>query len=457
MKNEVILAHCGPWAKYQFQLMAEGLDPDATLVIAGLSASCDDVGLKRRLLDAITGGAQSEKKFGDPRFEEELLRCRLLRNIPRERARTYLAAMDRVWDDVLHEVKPSIVISELIDSYVIASLERACVRHQIQFLGLVTCFVDGYFRVTRYGEHLPYRDPSPEEIESVAQMLLRREYVPGFVNRAKSATLLVAKRWLKNWLRTAYYGSLSLLPSTKVDINVRASFIVSKQSIHMLPRFQLGSSDWLECARKRHLPIIVVPLQMIPEATVDYWTRDVRRIRYDEVLLEILDLLAGRFTFVVKEHPNVLGDRHPSLYRALERRSDVIFAATWTSSSELLEHCDGVLVWTGSMGFEAALRGKAVLALTPAYYMSGHRFMVLEDGVSPSAVEDFVTETRRRPVTEAETNELVRYLLSGLVPGKIVFRNDFDSVKDKYTDSRIVGERLRNVKDVCHLALRPNI
>lgn len=68
--------------------------------------------------------------------------------------------------------------------------------------------------------------------------------------------------------------------------------------------------------------------------------------------------------------------------------------------------------------------------------------MVFEDGIFPAAVEDFVMETKR-PVTDAETNQLVKYLLSGLISGKIVFRNNFDSVKDNFTDSRIIGERLR--------------
>lgn len=450
MKNNVILAHCGPWAKSQFELIAKGLDPDAKLVMAGMDDACDDVGLKPCLIDAVADGERTENEFGDPRFEEEILRCRFLRNIPRKQAGLYLSVMDRVWDDVLREVQPAIVISEMVDSFVNAGLERACVRHQIVFMGLVTCFVDGYFRVTRYGEHVRYRSPTTDEIDRVTKMLLSKKYMPGFVSTPKHPELMVLRRWLKNWARVLYYGLLALLPSNRVDLNVRANLIVARQSLHILPRFRLGSPDWHERARCRGLPIMILPLQLIPEATVDYWTTDVRRIKYDEVLLEVLDRLAGRFTFVVKEHPNVLGDRHPKLYRELERRSDVIFAATWTTPSELLEFCDGVLVWTGSMGFEAALRGKAVLALTPAYYMSGSRFLILEDDASPALVEDFVVSTKACPITDKEQREMVEYLLSGLIPGKIVFRNNFDSVRDKYTDPHVIGENMRDVK--CSLA-----
>lgn len=412
-------------------------------MFAGLSPQCDDFSLNQRLIEAIRAGGDSQESLSDKGFREDLLRCRLLRNIPSDCARVYLSAMDRVWDAVLQEATPNVVISEMIDSYIIASLERACVRHSIPFMGLVTSFVDGYFRVTRYGEHTPCRNPEPEEVESISKMLLDRKYIPGFVTRPKLAALLVLKRWLKNWLRVFYYGPLSLLPSNRPDIHIRGNYIVARQQLQLWPRLQLGTPDWLEKARQRQLPLIAVPLQLIPEATVDYWTHDVDRIRYDETLIKVLEKFSGQFTFVIKEHPNVLGDRHPQLYRELERFKGVIFAPTWTPSAELLEECDGILVWTGSMGFEAALRGKAVLAMTPAYYMSGERFMVLQDSDDPLTVKDFVTAVRARPVTEGETRELVKHLLSGLIPGKIVFRRNFESVKDRYTDSRVIGERLR--------------
>lgn len=445
MKKNVILAHCGPWAKNQFQLIAEGLKPGVPVMFAGLSPQCDDFSLNQRLIEAIKADADSNPSVDDSGFREGMLRCRLLRGISSDTAYVYLSAMDRVWDAVLQEASPNIVISEMIDSYIIASLERACTRHGIPFMGLVTSFVDGYFRVTRYGEHTLCRDPDPEEIERVSKMLLDKKYVPGFVTRPKVATLLVLKRCIKNWLRVFYYGPLSILPSNRPDIHIRGNYIVARQQLQLWPRFQLGSPDWLERARQRQLPVIAVPLQLIPEATVDYWTHDVGRICYDEVLVKVLEKYSGQFTFVIKEHPNVLGDRHPKLYRELERRDGVVFAPTWTPSAELLEECEGILVWTGSMGFEAALRGKAVLAMTPAYYMSGHRFMVLGDEDDPLMVKDFVTAVSARAVTEEETRGLVEHLLSGLIPGKIVFQRNFESVKDKYTDSRVIGEQLRMV------------
>src|SRR5690606_8161969 len=98
-------------------------------------------------------------------------------------------------------------------------------------------------------------------------------------------------------------------------------------------------------------------LQHVPEATVDYWCNDLSVIEYERTLLEVVTHRSSDFHFVIKEHPNVLGMRHPALYDKLNTIEGVTICPTNVNSNTLVAASDAVLVWTGSVGFEAALRG----------------------------------------------------------------------------------------------------
>lgn len=101
---------------------------------------------------------------------------------------------------------------------------------------------------------------------------------------------------------------------------------------------------------------------------------------YNEQLIALLTLrsaLPSNVTIVVKEHPsqfyssqNGFAGRHPNFYVNLSLISGVTVAPKETSSIELIENAMFCATLTGSVGFEALLKGKKCLLFGMAWYSS---------------------------------------------------------------------------------------
>jgi len=443
--------HTGPWGESQFHGMAEGFDDNGKSFIASLYADCDEVNLSGFFAFELKRALDEKLSPLDDRQCEMVKRCRFLRRLEVGKAAAYLIAIGRSWGRVFDSCQPTVVISELIDSYVVDALKEECEKRNIIFYGLVTCFVNGYFRVTTYGEYRYIREPHVKEVEHVLSDLISPDYRPQFLSDADLGfKKKVFNRWFKNYFRILYLSYKCLFPSCRRINTIYGALLTSLEWVHPYPRFSLGVSDWYERSLKRDRPIVYIPLQHVPEATVDYWTDDVGLIAYENTLLKLIDKFGESLTFVVKEHPNVIGLRNPRFYDQLSEKKSVVFAKTTSSSNEIIDRCEAVLVWTGSAGFEAAVRGKPVLTLTEVYYMSGNRFMVIGDSTEVDDVCNFLDDCSLRPITYAEQFDMVRHLLTGLVRGRIGFMKNFDSVKNQYTSVRIIGDTLRKIYDDDH-------
>ena len=446
--NKMIMLHTGPWGAEQMRGIAAGFDKGAPNRIASLYSQCDDTGLFRIFADELKNERQNERHTPAPDDLEAIRRCRFLRKLPISRALSHWKAIGKAWIRVLDANPPYVVISELMDSYIIDSLQKECALRDIPFLGLVTSFVNGYFRATTYGEYRFCRKPSEAEVDYVTRSLIDKAYKPQFISLSEQQfRRQVIYRWAKNIGRVVGLGALTLIPKYRRINMLYGGFKTATEWLHLIPRVSLGQTDWRKKYAFPGKPVIYVPLQHVPEATIDYWCHNVAYIDYENVLYQLIENYSEQFNFLLKEHPNVLGLRNRQFYDRFEKHPAVAFAQTTASSNDLIEESDAILVWTGSAGFEAALRGKPVLMMTPVYYMSGDRFMVLSEATCASQVFDFIELVNARPVTRMEQLKMVNHLLSGLVEGSIAFVRNFEAVKTRYTSPQIVGEHLRLVFD----------
>jgi hypothetical protein len=437
-----ILVHGGPWAEHQLRDVAAGLLPGASIEFRNLRWGPIRRDLSRHLADCSTR-EESRQRAHDAQAQAGIARCRHLRGLPHEAASIRWFALRRLWRDVLNEVKPSAVLSELIDSSVIHALEQECCCRGVPFLGLVGSFVNGYCRVTRFGEHTPIRSPGEAEVGEVLRMLISDSYRPGFVRGSVNwSRTAVVSRWIRQWIRLVWHSSRSLGSSQIIDNHSQGAVFTARDNVHLIPRLRIGDRHWQNRAHagsgKR---CVFVPMQHSPEATIDYWVKDLSSTRYEEALLEWVERLSRNVTVIVKEHPNSLGFRHPRLYRQLAALPNVVLLDTTVPLVEILPACEGVLVWTGSVGFEAALRGCPVACVGAPYYASGSRFLTEVRPRDAERVLQFFQAHRAAPVSTSEQRDMVRWLLSGLVPGRI----DFSRVP-RPSDSlgyRRIGEQLR--------------
>jgi hypothetical protein len=322
--------------------------------------------------------------------------------------------------EMLDREKPDLILSETIDSYVMDVLYFQSIEKGIPFIGLVPTFISGYFRVSARGEYNRSRVVSTNETASVLDRLLQKNYKPDFIKNNDSKLIIYALgRWLRNAIKIPYFLVKRLHRLERYNYHNWATLMVARDWFCWIPNFNIGDKDWSYKIKKSEKPVIYIPLQMIPEATVDYWCENLEAIKYDSYLLNLVQHLSTDFTLLIKEHPNVLGYRNPRLYQLLQKNSAVFFAPTAVNSHELIEASDAILVWTGSVGFEAAIRGKPVLTTCKPYYEIGPMFKYVDLLTESQDIKKFINGVQVQNMDQIQ-QELIAHVLSGVLPGRYI-------------------------------------
>lgn len=444
-----ILCHVGPWCTEYFRTLAAGFDADADVVFISGFKRLDETGTTASYYDRVCSALRrsSEDKLRD---REVVQRCRLLRSLPEDEALAHVEATRSAVREALIRHVPDVLLSETCDQFLHDILFQEAEMRGIPAYGLVQTFVNGYFRASLRGERVPSRVVMDEECRTVLHQLLDRRYTPSMIARQRrSPSRAYARAWLSNIARVAWFSAMRRLRNEPYNYHYWASSRgIYRNHVHFLPSGRIVDENWETRLAEQGKQKIFVPLQFFPEATIDYWVEDAGYINYPDALANLLGRLSERFTIFVKEHPNVWGHRQPAFYKKLKKIADLVVVPSDEPAQRCLEECDATLVWTGSVGFEAALRGKPVLTISPTYYQSGSRFLRIELDTAADEIAAFIGKTEARPVSEVEQFELVRFLLEGLLPGRIQVDGSFNPANAEDAEAaRAVGASLRSVYD----------
>jgi hypothetical protein len=415
--QQSILLYVRPWNVTQMEHLARGIwGTDATLSFASEHGSVDATGLAA----AFNATYRATQTDDDPRYLSEdevadiILRCRLLRSINPGRARRLLVAMERAVDKILTETQPSAMLSLTIDSYVMDVFSVICAQRDIMFIGLVPSFLKEHFRITARGEYVDSRPVTDADIDTALASLIVKNYRPDFLVQSDGEMRRQMWRlWLRNLPKPLWFALRRMQPGRSLNYHYWASQIVATRYWTSWPRNLNGisGSDLAALGDGGGLPLIYLPLQMSPEATIDYWSHDTRWIDYENFIIDLLRRYHGKWRFVVKEHPNLLGYRARGFYKRLEAEPSCVMVAPKVPSNDLVELCQGVLVCTGTAGFEAALRGKPVLSESEPYYAQPGVLLPIDalDGALPVETKD-----------SARQRDLIAHVLRGTLPGRFL-------------------------------------
>ncbi|GAJ18461.1 unnamed protein product, partial [marine sediment metagenome] len=205
------------------------------------------------------------------------------------------------------------------------------------------------------------------------------KYLPGFVNGQKSNGRYIVRAWInqaKTLLRFIYFSSKRKIGKDRLCYHYWANQVIATQWLSGGFHSYTGDSLWAEKLKDNEsMPKVFIPLQFVPEATVDYWCPNVKMIDYAGILMKAVNAFADKgFLILIKEHPGIVGMRDYRLYRAVSQHDNVIMIPPQIRANSIIPMCKCVFVWTGTVGFEAALRGIPVIHLGFPYYISGDRF-----------------------------------------------------------------------------------
>lgn len=427
MSNTNILCYVRPWNADQFKYLAKKIEPNSQVVSCSEHVSEDEAGLREgyyRYLKKNTHLTFDDvPEISQNDFQDIILRCRLLRKLSKDCARMHVVAMALSIREVFAKLKPSSVYSVTVDSYVIDLLRVFSLINRVEFVAFIGTFVNGYYRVSSRGGCTFNSTPESSFIEVAKAKLLKSDYVPAFNSKSLSnPRRSVHRRWAANLARIPYFWLKRHLMGDRYNYHYWASQLIAMEQFNLFPPSDPGTSSWREKLDAAKKPSIFIPLQMFPECTVDYWCQDVGMIKYYDTLDCVIDKLSNDFHLVIKEHPSVMGSRPANFYRQLRKDSRVTVVPTYTSSNEVLGRADSVLVWTGTVGFEAILRGIAVFGLATPYYASGNRFMDVSESMDTVKMVRHIEKCKLNPITVGEQEELLGFLGGQLYKGN--FTND---------------------------------
>jgi len=439
-----IMYHVGPWCVEQYKTIVKGIDEDCeSLQISGFKG-IDKSGLVisyYRILEK-----NKLKKFNLTKLDNDIIkRCRLLRSLEENEALLHLYSMKEAVEEIFDKFNPNLVVSETIDQYLMDLIYHECKNRNIPFVGLVVTFINGYYRISSRGEYNYCRESTDDEINNVLSMILNKNYKPNFVSKASNNIYkALFKKHIRNFIKIPYFFIKRYLFDEKYNYHYWVSQKLSIDSLQLFPKVNIGDKNYLEKINKGNKKTIFIPLQYFPEATIEYWCNELDVIDYEIKLVKYLKKLSKEFILIIKEHPNVVGLRKNSFYEKLLGIDNLIICPTEENSNYLVDISDAVFVWTGSVGFEAALRGKPVLTVTKPYYMSGKQFKTININTSINEINDFIEE-RTSVITEEEKTELVKYVLNGFLHGKYI--NDaswkLNNIND-VNDAISIGKDIRN-------------
>lgn len=339
------------------------------------AAMPDAVSVKNGFYAAIRAKARAAA-LNDEEVTEIVQRCRTLRGLRRDRARSMVHAMYLALDDAIVKLSPDCIASQMVDEYVSHLVALIAERRGIGYFG----FCAGYFPGTSllladaYGRPLRWQDVPPSEAEAALDKVqpqsfrqdynLRSDY--DWPRHVVAIARYCAKLLIHNALRHLKRDPLNLH-------YLQNPFIAERRRLADFPSSSFFAKDWQAQlgelrAKYPDRQVVYMPLSYFPEATIDYWVKNTRAIRYEEFIGEVVAKLEERFIVVVKEHIHMMGARQARFLQYLNGQENVVSVNPLEISNIVVEQCDAALLGSGSPGIEATLRGTPVVSFCDNAY-----------------------------------------------------------------------------------------
>ncbi len=319
----------------------------------------------------------SSDLLGVETVNEILARCRVLRCLDRKTAISMALAMADAFEIVLKHVKPTVILSFPIDRYVSDVLEHLARAHGVPYFELTASPLPGMSMLTRKGTiFIRDEDPAVEVVDDYVARLIKTSFVPAYVQGISNFSL---PRFLKiffYWrVRGLAFKLISLVKRDPLNLHYLDSqaFLEHKVTLRDSGILKLCDYGWKEkLANFKSEKTVLFGLTVFPEASIDYWVKQLDLIKYEEMMLEAAQAFSrAGYLVLVKDHPQQFGFRKKGFIEQLVKLKNVIFLPYEVSANEVLLICDTNFTCTGTLGLQSALIGKTSMAIKNYYSLSG--------------------------------------------------------------------------------------
>ena len=382
-------------------------------------------------------------------LDEVIARCRVLRWLPRRKAAAMAFAMAEAMERALDEEKPSLVLSFTIDSYVSDLLSRRAAARGIRHYELTSSALPRMVMVARRGMLCTLREaPDPALLEEKVHEMVDPLYKPTIFPPPPTFTRARFLRIISYFrTRAAFFKAYSWYRRDPLNLH----YLDAQPMLGHKPRYSdmevvtRVDRDWR--ARMERVPEekrVLFPLQLFPEASIDYWVQDLGLVEYEEMLVEVAEALSrAGFQLLVKDHPLQFGFRRIELIDRLRGLPNVVVVPYEVTSNEMLNLVGATFTTTGTPGLQSAILG-LISIVTPNYYTTDDNdFLLLRSRDEiPGLAERLLA---RRPLDQIELDarhrRIVAKLLRGSFEADILSFQKFDPARPNPLASEL-GEGL---------------
>jgi hypothetical protein len=358
-------------------------------------------------------------------------RCRLLRWLDPHLAQCMVLAMAAAMDRVLAEFKPRVVLSFPIDRYVSDVLERCAAARGIRYLEVTANVVPNMGMLLYRGALVQLAAPAePGQVRQITEEIADPAFVPTYVRKKSRYTAAKFVRTLGYFrARALAFKLISWAKRDPLNLHYMDAqpFLGHKCRWKDIRIVKLVNPRWREAMaafpRERR---VMFALQLFPEASIDYWLRNVALIDHENLVVEAAAAFSNAgFQVLVKDHPLQFGFRQTELIDRLLALPNVVFLPYDVSGPELISVSGASFSCTGTLGLQAALAGlKSVV--TESYYANDEDFIVYRERHDVSGLPQRVLDMPTCADLRARRERIIAHLLRGSFAADFFSFQNFD-------------------------------
>ena len=295
-------------------------------------------------------------------------RCRGLRAIPYVEATKLVSRATLFFLSFYQaETKLKLIVTGTIDNYVMDIMARLGSVYGVKFIAITDSFMTPQYKlISLRGEHNAFRAVSEREVQSVLETLrsrLREARPYSKVRAMKFAAYTLISYCVRFFVR--YVWHYKICGRLAYEYRFATKFSAMDNPSKLFAPLLYEKETVVDELKKK---FVYVPLHFSPEATVDYWVVDDYHCDYDRSVLAMITSLVGEGReVIVKEHPAFFLLRSRGFYAKI-RAAGAHIVSPFCPTEKLMDCAAGVLVWNGSTGIEALIRGIPVSRVVNSYY-----------------------------------------------------------------------------------------
>jgi hypothetical protein len=318
---------------------------------------------KYRISDLTTCDWENIEKAID--INEVILKDRLLRNIEYIKAKEFVLVISKYFIELFKNKEYDNLVTYPVDNYITDIMCKIAKYYDIKLFGISNFFIQGYKRVTVYGEYNNIRKVSENEVDKIYDLLIKqfKSYMASSFKKALKNSILY---YFKFKIRYLYFYIFKYKILNKLEYDYTSTpYSATVDKLNKFFPFKYFTSK----VENVHKKAIYIPMHYHPEATIEHWSDSLKNVDYIISLLESVRYFSDNgWEIYLKEHPAMCFRQDIKLYKNLRNIDNVYILNPFLETSKIMENFDNFLIWTGSTGLEALINGKTVYFVSSNYY-----------------------------------------------------------------------------------------